>query len=116
MTDNQAKLLADAIREGFGKIASSVEKGFVIKNYDGGIFGYHGDVSVARALSWIADELEKIGRGHEKARQSGAERNAAALEKIAVALEGLGCRISEDEPLNYAVARGLDRISEAQKR
>jgi hypothetical protein len=38
------------------------------------------------------------------------------LEKIAVALEGLGCRISEDEPLNYAVARDLDRIAEAQKR
>jgi|GEM_PF-1857568 hypothetical protein len=54
MTDRQAKIIADALRDGFGKVAE--------------------------------------------------------------ALEGLGCRISEDEPLNYAVARGLDRLAEAQKR
>lgn len=46
-------------------------------------------------------------------KQNDFERLAAAVEKLAEAVEGLGCRISEDEPLSFAIARGLERLAEA---
>ena len=45
--------------------------------------------------------------------QNDLERLTAALEKVAEAIEGLGCRISEDESLSFAIARGFERLAEA---
>jgi hypothetical protein len=42
-----------------------------------------------------------------------AEMISQSLLRIASAIENTGCRIAEDEPLNYSIARGLQRIAEA---
>jgi len=36
-----------------------------------------------------------------------------AIKNLAEAIRELGSRIAEDEPLNYSLARGLNKISEA---
>jgi len=38
---------------------------------------------------------------------------AEAIKNLAEAIRELGSRIAEDEPLNYSLARGLNKISEA---
>lgn len=48
--------------------------------------------------------------------QNGLERLAAAMERIADALECLGSRVSEDESLSFAIARGFERLAEALER
>ena len=38
---------------------------------------------------------------------------AEAINNLATAIKYTGDKIAEDEPLNYSVARGLDKISES---
>ncbi len=41
------------------------------------------------------------------------DRLITAIEKVANALDGIGNAMAEDEPLNYSLSRGLNKIAEA---
>ena len=83
----------------------------------------HYESNLPTAITEVAKAIYRLGNADASTPMGGlealgkaildsADRIAVSISNLADAIREVGASISEDEPLNYSVSRGLDKIAE----